>query len=342
MAPRRCCCYAGCEIGRDEFNRANAATLGAGWDDPDSAWSIDSNEALSTAAGVARFLTPHPVPDESMVVYFETRNEVDGSGRKWRVLVNMLDEDNYHYVEFERNGANDSVLRLGKVTAGVGTVLKSDTIVGLTNTSRQVIAKISPLEFCGTVSNAVLSFVGDKPSLITNGIYSGIEALASGTRLDRHIFEHHRHTLDQCGNCLCLCETEYIPPVLLATFTNCTNRMASLDGATMLLNWERLNGRWIGTSNLCTPGQVWTLTFFCPSDENDGSTASMGVSLGCNSSDGFGTAARSPASYTCDPLEWVFGGYNVGPLDLACGCGSPDFSPGAPSGSYTIVITEAP
>lgn len=342
MPPRKCCCGE-CEIGRDEFARADAPTLGPGWDDPDEAWSIVSGAAESTGAGTARFLTPHVLPDESMVAYITTIDETNDSGEKYRVLVNMVDENNYHYVEFERLGSDTSMLRLGKVTSGVGAVIKEDNIEGLTGFTRDVVAKISPLEFCGTVTNAVLSFVGDKSNLFVNGIYSGIESLAAGIRIDRHIFEQHRHTLDPCGHCLCLCETEYIPPVLLATFVDCTGRMSSLNGATITLRWDRLEAAWLGSDpSLCTPGQGWTLRFACPSDELDGSTVILNIDVGCINSDGIGDGPRSPATYTCDPLEWYFGPYGVGPLDLACGCGSPDFDPSAPTSFYSILITEAP
>lgn len=335
---KRCCCGSpGCVISIDNFNRANAATLGANWIDLDNAWTIDTNNALSVDPGVAVYDIIHRVPDASMHVYYTTIDEVVDSGRKYRVLCNVFDEDNYHYVEFERLGVNTSVLRLGKVTGGTDNMLKQDTIVGLTGTTRQVIATIAHNEFCGQVSNAVLSIVTLEPSIISNGFYAGIQSQAAGDRIDDFTFEEHSHTRPECANCICFCEDEYIPAVLNANITG-TGRLASLN-ADIILDWDRLNGRWSGGPvTLCSLGQVWVLRFLCPTDPADGGTARLVVSTGCTSSDGFGTTARVPASYTCEPLEWVFGPYFVSIFDLACGCGSPFTEPG----TYTIVITETP
>ena len=174
----RCCCLT-CVIDSDDFDRADAATLGAQWDDWSNVWTIDNNEAVSTGAGNARFDVIHPVPDESMVVYVETRDEVADSGDKYRVLVNVLDADNYHFAEFTRNGANDSTLALGSASAGVETVAKTETILGLTGTSRQIVVTIAENEFCANVTNSVLSLVTTVPTLISGGYWSGIGSAAN-------------------------------------------------------------------------------------------------------------------------------------------------------------------
>lgn len=330
MPTRRCCRPAGCIIDSDTFNRSDAGTLGSGWTETD--WSIDSFNALSTAAGVAVFNTVHPTPSESMVVYMDTVDEVEGSGRKWRVLVNVADEDNYHYVEFERQGANTSILSLGKVSGGADTSLASALIEGLTGFTRKITAKIADHEFCGTVSNAALSLVYVEPAIIGGGYQCGMEALDADTRVDNFYFEHHMQTNPDCGNCLCNCNGLYIPPILNAHMVG-TGRLAALL-ADITLTWNRLSGRW--ESGVVTPCGTWSLIFNCPSDTADPSTASLVVDIGCNNSDGFFQDPRPPGYVTCDPLEWVFGPYDVAPLDLVCFCGS---GPGT-AGTYTITITE--
>ncbi|XZE18823.1 hypothetical protein SH449x_004128 [Pirellulaceae bacterium SH449] len=332
MATRRCCC-GGCEIGRDEFNRADAPTLGAKWEDYDNAWTIDNQTALSVADGVARFVITHPVPDESMVVYCETVNEVENSGVAYRVLVNLKDGGNYHFAEFIRLGANNSILSIGRVSGGVETVYQSEPIVGLTNTSRKIVVKFAAKEMCATVTNCVLSIVTDDPDVINGGYWSGIESTNDDSiTMDNFVFEQHRSTKEECDSCLCKCEGNYIPPVLNASLTG-TGRMSGLS-ADIELRWNRVNGRWeSGTEFHCNT--TWQLIFNCPSDEEDGGTASLVIQLGCTNSDGLGISARVPSSHSCSSTTWTFGAYYVSSLDFACGCGF-DFTN---DGTYTIIIS---
>lgn len=326
----KCCC--GCEIDSDNFNRPDSSTLGVKWEDYSTAWEVDNEQALATSIGIARFDVVHPVPDESMVVYYETIDEINDSGTKYRVLVNVLDDENYHFAEFTRLGANDSTLALGVKVSGTETIIKTETITGLTSDTRKLTVKFADNEFCATASNTVLSFVGTDPTPIANGYYSGIERVNDEIRIDNFVFEHHRQTKEECDSCLCQCEGNYIPPTLTASLTG-TGRMSGLT-ADMTLTWNRLNSRWESNSEThCST--TWQLFFNCPTDELDGGTATLVINLGCTNSDGFGTAARLPDSHDCDLLTWTFGSYNVSALDFACGCGL-DFTN---SGTYTIVIS---
>ena len=327
------CCS--CIIDSDSFNREDAPTLGADWFEPNTPnrWSIESNTALSTGDGVAIFNTVHPKPSEAMVVYMDTVDEVQDSGAKWRLLVNVLDEDNYHYVEFERHGANDSILSLGIVSGGTDTVLKTALIEGLTGFTRKITAKIAENEFCGTVSNCVLSLVFVDPVIIEDGFQCGMESLAANMRVDNFFFEWHMDDKPECGNCLCNCQRLYMPPILNAHMTG-TGRLAALNADVPLI-WDRLAGRW--QTGIVTPCGTWSLWFNCPSDFSDPNTANLVVDIGCNNSDGFFRSNRPPNSASCDPMEWVFGPYDVSTFDLVCFCGS---GPGTP-GTYTIVVTEA-
>jgi hypothetical protein len=337
MPTRRCCCGESCIIDLDDFNRPDSLTLGPKWDDYSSVWTIDNNTALATSPGIARLKTIHRVPDESMVVYYKTKNEVENSGTKYRVLVNMVDDENYHYVEFTRMGANTSNLAIGQSAAGVESIIKSDLIVGLTNTERQIVVKFSSSEICATVTNCVLSLVAENPDPIPNGFYCGMQCVNNPIYVDDFVFEEHLHTRENCDSCLCKCEGNYIPPVLIASLTG-TGRMSGLNGDIRLV-WNRLNDRWQSLPTvLCNT--VWELFFLCPENPEDGGTAKLVVQQGCMNSDGYGTGEnpRFPASWDCNTRSWTFGPYNVSVFDFACGCGL-DF---INSGTYTIIITEEP
>jgi hypothetical protein len=278
-------------------------------------------------------------------------NEVADSGDSYKAIVNAVDIDNYHFAEYIRNGASDSILRLGICTAGADTILESRVITGLTDPvgeARVLSVMIADNEFCASVTNAVLSKVYADEAVIPLGYQAGMGG-SIGTQFSYWEYDQHAETKDGCPHCLCNCETKYIVPILNAHLEG-TGRMSGLSCDIALL-WIEADGNWQGTS-VCCDGQTWDLTLTCPEEVGtpawDVHTAKVTVNIGCNNSDLTSTGIyyiSAGVRYanelsTCTPVSLVFGIFNVTNSDIGCACGA---GPGPPpwiDGTYTITVTE--
>lgn len=328
MAPRRCCCYGsgGCTIFRDEFNRADSSSLGANWDS--SSFEIFSNRVRTVGAGIAICQVPHPTPSESMAVTIETVDENEGD--VYEVLVNVIDEDNYHLARFNRNGLATSTIELYKISGGITTLITSDVIISLTGTAREFTAIIADNEFCAYVSFAVVSLVFGNPTVHPGGYLSGFGCQTPGALLDNFEFEHHLQTKETCPSCVCQCENYYVPPCLNMHLEG-TGRLGTLN-CDITLTWNRMSFYWEGSGTCC--GIDWDVILNCGNGESWDSFTLFLVSTQCAVGD---FSARVPASGACEPFLAVFGPYGVPEFDLACICDGN----GAPNpGTWTATITE--
>lgn len=362
MAAFETCCCGECLIYEDNFD-GTSSTLGSPWCEGPSSWSKVSGRAVADTNNVSALLDiPHPIPDGSMNVRITTVNEVDNSGDKYRVILNCVrptspslcyDIQNYYWAEFERFQANTSIIRLGITSAGVSTTLKEDFTVGLTNNTRVFGATLSDKEFCAGVSNSVLSFVGTKsPGLFANGFYSGMHLSKAGTEIDKFEFSQHFKTNTECPICLCMCGNDgYFPPVLKVTITpdpSTCLRLDLLEPCEFEIEWDRVNSRWIGSSNCCVDGysgQGWEVSITCPpvnpsTGLHDPLLTPMNIFVGCTSSCGGCTGPNYPVSATCNPLSLTYGSFFVSATDLTCFCSSSGdiFTRG--SCNYYITISE--
>jgi len=352
MPPRRCCCT-GCLIAEDEFNR-DGSDLGLHWTHAPGDWvTVASGPWVNGYAesqldnAIAIHNTPHSVPDESMHVYMDIINEVNNSGDKYRVIVNAIDKDSYHFAEYIRNSTTTSVIRLGISSSGTDTILATKTISSITDPigePRRFYCSIADNEFCASVSHGIHTLVWVEESVIPLGYKAGIGADLN-CQISYWYFGQHAQTLNICPHCLCNCETEYLPPVLHATLTG-TGRMSGLS-CTIKLEWVEIDGNWQGSATCCN--QFWDLTFDCPQSGAtppfDVNTAQINVVTGCINSDTTNTGIYYIApgrryaneTSTCTPISFVFGIFNVTASDFACGC--PTLGPAATAGTYTITVT---
>ena len=349
-----CCCN--CTIHEDGFDRTDANVLGGSWCEEPGTYGIDSNRAICiTAEAVAVLNVRHPVPDEPMVVQFTTKDEVDQSGDRYRVCLNMIrtltgtpeycESENYYFVEFERNGTNDSKLRLGVVSGGVESILKEDDVLGLTGFSRVVKGIISDKEFCGFATNSVLSFVAiESPGLFNQGYYSGMQLMETNLLVDDFIFSKHHFTDALCDLCLCACESNHIPPKMIATITvqpeDCV-RLDLLPDCQVELEYDRITATWVGSSLCCDGGQQWDLAWTCPT-YGDPTTAVLAILIGCLNS--CGSCDVPLVEYDCDTNCYKYGPLLVSAFDLTCPCSSEPFDIMNPGGrgncSYYIEVCE--
>jgi hypothetical protein len=350
MAPRFCCCST-CIIASDSFNRT-ASTLGSGWTEVATEWAtvasppwVEGYAESQIDGAIAINNTSHPVPDESGVVFLHIINETEDSGDSYKAIVNAVDIDNYHFAEYIRNGASDSILRLGICVSGADTILESRLIVGLTDPvgeARVLSVMIADNEFCASVTHAVLSKVYTDEAVIPLGYKAGMGG-SLGTQFSYWEYDQHAETLDGCPHCLCNCEEKYIVPILNAHLEG-TGRMAGLSCDIALL-WVEVDSNWQGTATCCD--QVWDLTLTCPEESGtpqwDVNTAKMTVNIGCKDSDLTNTGAYyigpgvryANELSTCSPISLVFGIFNVTTAELSCACGT-----FGTAGTYTITVTE--
>lgn len=356
----KCCCN-NCLIFTDEFGTSYLDDLGDNWCENASQWKIEDSAAVSESGGARAICNvPHPVPDGSMVVVIETDGEIEGSNQTYRVMLNIVKTDpeatescttnNFYFCDFTRKGVNDSILSIGICSGGVETVLKSDLIVGLTGTSRNVAVVLSELEFCASVSNAVLSFVGTvPPGLFATGYYSGVQVSHADMRIDTFWFYQHHATNPECLNCLCGCEAEYIPPVLRVRIYPDPESCPRLDLLDDCLDWEiewdRVNSKWVGEHVCCHGNQTWRISFKCPLQVygvDDPYTAVMNVEVGCTSSSTQGTGNNLPIAASCSPLFFKYGPFLVTGFDLTCFCTTATNPLTRPSCNYYVEILQVP
>jgi hypothetical protein len=331
----KCCCDRDCLWFRDTFDRADALTLGPRWDHEEEAWEIfDQRARVVIPDEPAIITTPHPVPDGSMVVRVKTYDEQEGD--VYDVLVNVVDDQNFYFARFTRNGTSDSSLSLHNFSSGVETTLRSETIISLTGTEREILVHIGEGEFCASVSFAVISGVVASAELKINGYYAGMRGSREGLTFDDFRAYEHFATNQNCSYCACTCGGTYIPPVLMAYLSG-TGRMTGLD-CEIILRWDRVSSYWEGSIECC--GTTWTLILNCdtslPGDPLEMSLLVQTPSQACTVSSG-GDDPRFPASGSCDPFTLEFGPYNVTDGDLACTCGEP-FT----TGTWSVTITAAP
>ena len=332
-----CTCCENCLVFYDPFD-GYLDDLGDSWCEEPSQWRKQDSCAISQSAGAIAICNAKKDTDLSMVVAIRTSDEIDQSGQVYRVMVNV-DKDNanadpcassnFYFAEFERRGANDSILRLGVCSNGVEIILKQDTIFGLTGFSRVFRVFLAPNEFCGVVTNAVLSLVSTAPAaLFPEGYHAGFKLSQKDMKVDDFWHEQHFYTNKKCGYCLCKCKDTYIPPVLHATIfpdpATC-DRLNLLSGCSVTLNWSRVNSVWEGEAMCCNNQQLWRLRLTCPTYygevQDDPCTMALGIAVGCTSSCGPQcTEAKFPIQCDCGPLSLRYGPYLVTALDLTCFC----------------------
>lgn len=349
----KCCCN--CQIGFDNFNRADDTTLGPKWtEDGSGLWGIYGNVAYSDPGdAVAMFNTAHRKGDESMEVHYEIVDEVDEA--IYYVLVNVKDLNNYHIAKFHNTAVNPKI-ELGKVVGGVYTMLKEENIIGKTGAyacpdmprlCRRFYARIAPDEFCAGIREATLSQVTTTPEIIAGGIYSGMGGFRDDTRLeyDNFYFGEHLETNRRCPTCICQCEDTVVGEKLLVTISDTTGRMTTAEGCEIEINYDRVNGYWQGTASCCSFS--WVIRLFCPSSFAPEDFI-IEVVQGCKDSDedttvpGYIDNGKRYAldSSTCDPFYLRFGPIQVTEFDFACGCIAGGAPPFAVPGVYYLEVTK--
>lgn len=354
-----CCC--GCLIHQDSFSRDDGTPLRGRWCDDEGDYEIVA-AIIDEQCGGARCLVAdalailnvrHPVPEGSMIANLVTCDEVPDSGDKYRVLVNLeptksgnpvvCDSQNYYFVEFERQGINNSVLRLGIVSGGVETILKQDDILGLTGDTRTVSALITDTVFCGGVTSAVLSLVSTvHGGLFADGYYSGFSLSEVGMTIRQ--FSFYRYLLESapfgvCNSCICTCDgidgsVEWGPTLIAKLYVHpddvpCIrlDKMEPINApCEIVLQWNRTDNTWEGDGFCCLGDEYFLLEVSCGSDGYGGTLLNLNVRLGCS-------AEISIPAYSTDCSQpcAMFGPITVASTDLLCFCSTVPIDPMNPN-----------
>lgn len=342
MPDRRCCCV-GCQIGFDDFKRANATTIGAKWMEPiDGTWHVVSEEAVEqTGTGRVLFAKEHPVPDTSMVAYLDA---VDPQvGDVYELLVNSIEAGtSFHLAKF-------TIKDTGTVTIGLyknSVLLEEEDTVGWTGTRFRMQAIISRTQFCATITNAVFSLTWyGMPDLIASGYYAGMGVDGRiGIAVDDWEFYEHLETHAGCPFCICHCEDYPISPSLVAVIVDATGRMIDFGGCTISLWWDRVLLNWqqdpAARCNCISGPADLGLILTCDSVNFTLAGITLEISKTCHDSvlgSGHKFHPIIPPS-TCDPFFLRFGPVFIAAGDLACCYDVMSLD----SGEYYIEITEPP
>jgi|GEM_PF-3477678 len=339
MAWKKCCCT--CVIYKDEFDREDGTPLRGRWCEVEGDYEIDAQRARCLVPDTEAILNVrHPVPESRMYVHFITVDENADSGEKYRILLNVertatgtptvCNPVNYYYAEFERNGINDSVVRIGIGSGGSETVIKEDDIVGLTGTTRMFTAMIDENIICAGVTNAVLSQVAaSHAGSFTDGYYSGFSLSAVGMLIDDFTFERkdtNNTSNGLCASCLCTCENKEWPETLNVRIypdpEDC-DRLDQLDPCEFEITWNRVSAVWEGSASCCGEDETFDIAVSCSVSyyEGEGNQLAIDMQIGCiNSHDGNDTVVQD-----CDTLCVTFGPFFVSATDLTCLCSSIPF-----------------
>lgn len=117
-------CEAKCVLGEDDFSDG---VLSCRWRDDSGTWTETGGELVVTGAGFIVYDVPHPHCDEYGMRATVTVRDVI-AGRIVRVVVDFMDEFNYHFVQFEYTSGNGR-LSLYRREGGSDTLLDGPTSV---------------------------------------------------------------------------------------------------------------------------------------------------------------------------------------------------------------------
>ena len=325
-----CCCRrrGPCEECFDTFGRTDSTDIGSAtcfvqasrsWNEPAGDWSI-LNEQLVEAGNAGAVAVILPLLGPGGFVNFEGWPEI---GDKYRAVLNYLDIDNYHFVEWEWEepvpGTYRIWLRLWQRKEGGNTLLleRYTTEAGWQpEESYYFSACITEYWFMAwgiPIEGAMIWTCNAE--LIPGGYGVGVgNGANSPITVDGFWYVESWSKRRDCPECACTCEHHCVPGILQGTFEVISGTCPNLDGLTFDLVWNRTAQRWlsVGGGGICTADEV-RLCFY------NGFDVCQEIGLVCDgvasgpdhwllvadfpTVDGLGANANS----TCDPLylEWI-------------------------------------
>lgn len=304
-----CCCQE-CTIFYDTFMYMTTDSP-PGWIILDGNWLAGIGVLGEEGHPGAIILTSAQSPSEAMVVEVWTLNEQVTA--TYKIIVNYLDADNYHFALFEKDMSPGGVskISLWARREGVNTLLTSETIIGIgehpPNYDRVFTACFGANQFFAAVGTAVISSVWTETTAIPNGRRAGLShdntfpTYYYGFIMTKHVVDDPK-----CGSCVCACEGTQWPEAIHVD--------AILDGGSgpcacssppgqTTLHYDRVESAWLGT--LTWGCGTWPLRIACSTTASSARLSTDITSSCCNDIDVPCTWTAEPDS-TCQPFYLHF------------------------------------
>lgn len=254
------CCET-CAIESDDFNRANGA-LGAKWDIRSGSPAVSSNRAAFTDANsFAVTVADNPTGTADGVISATVR--ATSSNTEVRLIIDYVDDDNYHYAQFLINGGSFSVVKLYERTAG------ADTLLAQSSTFFANVSVDYYVRLCLLDASLSFGFSSSSPTSLTTKVYYhstiphgglkagvGTGALPAGTAtFDDFVFTKHHDIEQDCEDCFfCTTCDAPIPSHIKLVVTGIANKAGAPGDACS--DCPELNGTFIlyFDAGACTGG----------------------------------------------------------------------------------------
>lgn len=204
LAGTQCCCDAvGCVIDDDGFEDAS---IGAQWTTVSGSWA-ESGGSLSTSSAGAQIRNTTAHPDNEEEMYLSVSQTVT-SGTSFDVIVNRLDDNNFHFARFTlstiaatvavyiRSGGSNTLLSSASSSIFHDFTSKTVTVCMASN---GITASVS-----GGVGDTIIAASLSTPH--TGGIYFALGLDAGTVNYTNASFEKHGDLHEGCNVCGALCE----------------------------------------------------------------------------------------------------------------------------------------
>jgi len=345
------CCADTCVIDSDDFNRSDSTSPGCHWEEASGGWEIKSNKLYEDGTGGMLITkTSSPVDTPACHAWVECLDT--SSSHKYRIAVNVVDEDNYAFAEWDCGTGN---LRVGTVDNGTETVLHS-YYVGYESGADYTLSVCRSYTgiYAGLAINGVpISTTAWYCIPDNEGRKAGIVNVnAQAAYFDDFLFTQHAYDYEGenslCGDCACECDQLCMPKNLVLTINSSCGFRDGIQIALAIDDMELPDFVWHGSATIphwdgnttndvefwlycrtgggCYPNWQLCLDGYfedCVGGQDPDSFE------GCSPT--HGGRGDCSTSHTCDPLEINFGPYSC------YGSGPPEPVPGC---TETLTITE--
>jgi hypothetical protein len=257
MAPRRCCCNISCELGADDFNRADSEDPGIGWRIVSGTGEIVSNRIVVDGVVATTICHPPAYPLGSYVAEMMLIGISDASVSFWEVWIGDPSDPSYRVEVSHNSGTNQATLSL---YAGA-VLIHAETYSGVTANERLRVCYVPGMMVTATldgrnpfIDNCDVS-IGARCFAITGGPDVGGFAFREGT-FDDWSYVVHFIENQTCPLCSCFCwanKDDYacLPATLTLTFESVGADFAEFDDIVLYQSfgspatpWPNKTGGW--------------------------------------------------------------------------------------------------
>jgi hypothetical protein len=294
-----------CALFTDDFNRADSADVGMGWQEKAGVWSIAANK-LDEAGNAGAVIINCRRFEKDQIVYATLKSVVAGAG--YRLIANWYDDDNYYFGEATFAADGGLRVRLGSRVAGVESILEEVNWTGFAaggDWQAKLCCENGHLHLrIGAVASSgdAWTLVNQFPEGRWAGLGNGSIDDESAPAIDFDDFQVDRPECGLCPDCFVQCDLHEMSKVLhlaIVGADRCSGYSDEVD-----LTWSYTTRRWeIVNPTLC--GVPYSLTLYLRANEEDGcqsaiSNWKLGV-LG-----GGGWVLEAETDSTCEPLSLHF------------------------------------